>query len=104
MEARLQRLEMDHEDMHQNREKRPHYHHRHSSRYSQSSYRHHEETEWRRHHHYEKRRQNVAKPYLPYVKLPSFSGEGILMYIWDGRQKLKKSFMYMRSWKTKGLG
>jgi len=31
MEARLQRLEMDHEDIHQTRGKRPHYHHRHSS-------------------------------------------------------------------------
>jgi len=76
MEARLQRLEMDHEDMHQNREKRPHYHHRNSSRSSQSSYAHHEETEWRRHNHYEERRPNVAKRYLPFVKLPSFSGEG----------------------------
>jgi len=46
MEARLKRLEMDHEDIHQNREKRPHYHHRHSSQSSQSSYGHHEETEW----------------------------------------------------------
>jgi len=76
MEARLQRLEMDREDAYQNRERRHHHHHRHSSRTSQSSYGYHEEIEWRRHHNHEERRQNVAKPYLPYVKLPSFSGEG----------------------------
>jgi len=63
MEARLQRLEMNHEDTHQYRERR--HHHRYSSRTSQSSYG-----------YYEERRQNMAKPYLPYVKLPSFSGEG----------------------------
>jgi len=27
-------------------------------------------------HNFEDRRQHVAKPYLPFVKLPSFSGEG----------------------------
>jgi len=76
MEARLQRLEMDHEDTHQYRERINYHHQRHASRTSQSSYGHHEETEWRRQQHYEERRQNVAKLYLPYVKLPSFSGEG----------------------------
>ena len=65
MEATLQRLEMDHEDTHQYRERRHSHPHRHASRSSKSSYGHHEE-----------RRQNVAKPYLPFVKLPSFSGEG----------------------------
>jgi len=65
VEARLQRLEMNHEDTHQYRERRHHHHHRHASRTSQSSYG-----------HYEERHQNVAKPYLPYVKVPSFSGEG----------------------------
>jgi len=65
MEARLQILEMNHEDTHLYYERRHHRHHRHASRTSQSSYG-----------HYEERCQNVAKPYLPYVKLPSFSGEG----------------------------
>nr|AFN88195.1 phytoalexin-deficient 4-2 protein [Phaseolus vulgaris] len=76
MEARLQRLEMDREDTPQYRERRHHHHHRHTSRSSQSSYGHHEEPEWRRHHNFEDRRQNVAKPYLPYVKLPTFNGDG----------------------------
>jgi len=75
MEERLQRLEMDREDIHQYRERRHHHHPRHTSQSYQSSYGHHEKNEWRRHQHYEDRRQNVAKPYLPYVKLPSFSGE-----------------------------
>jgi len=76
MEARLQRLEMDHEDNYQYRERIHSHHHRNASRTSRSSYGHHEETEWRRHPHYEERHQNVAKPYLPFVKLPSFSSEG----------------------------
>jgi len=76
IEARLQKLELDNTSNHQYREKRHHHHHRHALRTSQSSYGHHEEVEWRMHHNFEDRRQNVAKPYLPYVKLPSFSGEG----------------------------
>jgi len=51
MEARLQRLEMNHEDTYQYRERRHHHLHKHASRTSQSSYG-----------HYEERRQNVARP------------------------------------------
>ena len=36
---------------------------------------HEEEDKWRMHH-VDDRRQNVAKPSLPFVKIPSFSGEG----------------------------
>jgi len=75
MEAGLQKLELDNTTNHQYRERRHHHHYRHASRTSQSSYAHHEEAKWRMHHNFEDRRQNVAKPYLPYVKLPSFSGE-----------------------------
>jgi len=50
------------------------YHHRYESRSSQNYHGHKEEAEWRMHN-YDDRRQNVAKPYLPFVKLPSFSGE-----------------------------
>jgi len=56
---------------------RRHYH-RHSLRSSSNYQGHGEETEWRRQHHhqyYEERLQNVAKPYFPFVKLPSFSGD-----------------------------
>jgi len=69
MEARLQRLEMDHErPHHNNRARRHHHHHRHTSRSSQSFHGNDEEDDWRMHH--EDRHQNMAKPYFPYVKLP----------------------------------
>ena len=68
MEKILQRLEMLNE-----RPQRQRHHHRYESR-SFQNYHGHEEVEWRIHN-YEDRRQNVAKPYLPFVKLPSFSGE-----------------------------
>jgi len=71
MEERLQRLEMmNHRSPRQRR-----YHHRYDSRSSHIYGGYDEETEWRRHQHYEERRQNVAKPYFPFVKLPSFSGD-----------------------------
>ena len=74
-----------------------HHHHRHSSRTSQSSYGYHEEIEWKRHHNHEERRQHVAKPYLPFVKLPSFSGEGDPNVYLGWEAKVAKFFMYMRS-------
>ena len=75
MEARLQSLEITHEEFNQNRERRHHHQHRHSSRTSHSSHGYHGDNERRRHHHHEERRQHVADPYSPNVKLPSFSGE-----------------------------
>ena len=72
LEERLQRLEMRHEWSPRQRR----HHHRYDSRSSQNYGEFHEETEWRRRHHYEHRRQNVAKPYFSFVKLPSFSGDG----------------------------
>jgi len=59
-----------------------HHAHRHSSRSSSNAHGHEEEHRRRRHHHHhgdrhhhEDGRQNVAKPYFPIVKLPSFSGD-----------------------------
>ena len=54
--------------------------HRHFSRSSSNYQSHEEETEWRRqhhhhHHHHGDRHHHEAKPYLPFVKLPSFSGD-----------------------------
>jgi len=46
----------------------------HDSRSYQNYGGHEEEDEWKRHP-FEDRRQNVARPFLPYVKLPSFSEE-----------------------------
>jgi len=71
MEERLQRLELTHERPHHGRR----HHQRHESRSSQSYGGHGEEAEWRMHN-FEDRRQHVAKPYLPFVKLPSFSEKG----------------------------
>jgi len=72
LEERLQRLGVTHDrSNHGSRHS-----HRHSSRSSSNSHGHEEESGWRRHHHHEDRRQNVAKPYFPFVKLPSFSGDG----------------------------
>ena len=56
---------------------RRHYH-RHSTRSSSNYQSHEEETEWRRqhhHHHHGDRHHHEAKPYFPFVKLPSFSGD-----------------------------
>jgi len=50
------------------------HHPRHDSRSYHNYGGHGEEAEWRMHN-FEDRRQNVAKSFLPYVKLPSFSGE-----------------------------
>jgi len=100
MEERLQRLEMAYERPHPNRErKQPHHHHRHASRSSQSYHGFDEEAEWRRYQ-FEDRRQNVAKPYFPYVKLPTFSGDGDPnVYIgWEAKVE------QMRSKMTKALG
>jgi len=76
LEERLQRLEVTHDrSNHSNHGSR--HSHRHSSRSSFNSHDHEEENGWRRHHHHhEDRCQNVAKPYFPFVKLPSFSGDG----------------------------
>ena len=67
MEERLQRLELAYE--------RPQRGRQHRDLRSYKNYGGHEDAdEWMRHP-FEDRRQNVAKPFLPYVKLPSFSGE-----------------------------
>jgi len=71
-EERLQRLEMHHERSPRQRR----HHHRYDLRSSHNYGGYDEETKCRRHQHYEDRRQNVAKPYFPFVKLPSFSGDG----------------------------
>ena len=71
MEERIQRLEMQHERPLRHRRQ----HHRYESRSSHSYGSYDEETKWRRHP-YEERRQNVAKPYFSFVKLPSFKGDG----------------------------
>ena len=72
LEARLQRLEVVAYDR-PPRGRRPH--HRHEIRSYQAYGNHEEEEEWRIHH-FEDRHQHVAKPSLPFVKNPSFSGEG----------------------------
>ncbi|XP_068489409.1 uncharacterized protein [Phaseolus vulgaris] len=72
MEARLQSLELNREEMHHNRERRTPPPSRHSSRHSHGYY---EDNPRPRHHHHEERRQHVAGPCSPNVKLPSFSGE-----------------------------
>jgi len=71
MEERIQRLEMMNDRS--PRQRRPH--HRYDSRSSHNYGGYDEEIKWRRHQHYEERRQNVAKPYFLFVKLPSFSGD-----------------------------
>jgi len=78
MEKRLQRLEVTLDrSNHSNHGSR--HSHRYSSRSSSTSHDHNEENRRRRHHHHhhrEDRHQNVAKPYFPIVKFPSFSGDG----------------------------
>ena len=74
LEERLQRLEVTNERSNHSNHGRRHSH-RHSSRSSSNYQGHDEETEGRRHQHYEERRQNVAKPYFQFVKLPNFSGD-----------------------------
>jgi len=85
MKARLQSLELAREENHQNRGRR--HHHRNCSRTSHNSHGYHEGTEQRRHHTHEERPQHVATPYLPCVKLPSFSGEGDpnVYFGWEAR-------------------
>jgi len=53
------------------------HYHRHSSRSSCNYQSHEEEIEWRRqhHHHHGDRNHHEAKPYFPFVMLPSFSGD-----------------------------
>jgi len=70
MEERLQKLELAYERPHHGRR----HHQRHESISSQNYHGHEKEAEWRMHN-FEDRRQYVAKPYLPFVKLLSFSGE-----------------------------
>ena len=81
LEERLQRLEMNH-DRSTNSTHGSHHAHRHSSRSSSNAHGNEREHRRRRHHHHhgdrhhhEDGRQNVAKPYFPIVKLPSFSGD-----------------------------
>jgi len=82
MEERLQRLEMQHE--------RPQRQRRHHHKYDSRSYHtygdYDEEAEWRRQP-YEDRRQRVAKSYLPFVKLPSFSGDSDpnVCLVWEAK-------------------
>jgi len=71
MKERLQRLEPTYDRPERGRR----YHQRHESRSCQNYGGHEEEDEWRVHH-FDDWRQNVAKPFLPFVKLPSFSGKG----------------------------
>ena len=71
MEERHQRLESAYDRPQRGRR----YHQRHESRSYQNYGSHEEEDEWRMHH-FDDRRQNVAKPSLPFVKIPSFTGEG----------------------------
>jgi len=70
MEERLQRLEATYDRPQRGRRYNP----RRESRSYQNYGRHEEEDEWRMHH-FDDRRQHVAKPSLPFVKIPSFSGE-----------------------------
>jgi len=89
LEERLQRLEVTLDrSNHSNHGSR--HSHRHSSRSSSISHVHGEESGRRRHHHHhhhEDRRQNVAKPYFPIVKLPSFSGDGDpnVYLVWEAK-------------------
>ena len=59
-----------------------------------------EEEEWRLNN-FEERRQHVPKFSLPYVKIPSFSGEGDPNIYLGWEAKLNKFLMYMRSKKIK---
>jgi len=76
MEERLQRRELAYERPQRGRR----HHQRHESRSYQNYGGHEEEDEWRTHH-FEDRRQNVAKPFLPFVKLLVLVGKVILMFI-----------------------
>ena len=87
MEERLQRLEMINERPQRQRR----HHHRYESRSSQNYQGYEEEAEWRRQP-YEDRRQNVAKPFLPYVKFPSFSGEDDPNVYLGWKAKVEKIF------------
>ena len=71
MEERIQRLEVAYNRPQRARRYNP----RRESRSYQDYDSHEEEAQWRMHH-LDDRRQNVAKPSLPFVKIPSFSGEG----------------------------
>jgi len=71
MEERLQRLEAAYDRS----QRRRRYHPMHESRSYQNYGSHEEEDGWRMHH-VDDRRQNVAKRSLPFVKIPSFSGDG----------------------------
>jgi len=88
MEERLQILEM----MNERPQRQRRHHHRYESRSSPNYHGYDEETEWRRQH-YKDRRQNVAKPFLPYVKLPSFNGDSDanVYLVWE--VKLEQIFM-----------
>jgi len=71
VEERLQRLEAAYDRPQRGRRYDP----RRESRSYQNYGIHEKEDEWRMHH-VDHRRQNVAKSSLPFVKIPSFSGEG----------------------------
>jgi len=71
MEERLQRLEAVYDRPQRGRRYNP----RRKSRSYQNYGSQEEEDEWRMHH-FNDRRQHVAKLSLPFVKIPSFSGEG----------------------------
>jgi len=71
LEERLQRIEAAYDRPHKGRR----YHQRHESR-SYQNYGGYEKEDECRMYHVDDRCQNVAKPFLPFVKLPSFSGEG----------------------------
>jgi len=87
MEERLQRLEM----LNERPQRQRRHHHRYESRNFQNYHGHEEEVEWRMHN-FEDRRQHVAKPYLPFVKLPSFSGEGDPNVYLDWKAKVEQIF------------
>ena len=67
------------------------HHHRYDSRSYHTYADYEEEAEWRRQP-YEDRRQNVAKPFLPYVKLPSFSGDSDPNVYLDWEAKVEQIF------------
>jgi len=88
MEERIQRLEMLNERPQRKRRRN----HRYESRSSPNYHGYDEETKWRRQY-YEDRRQNVAKSYLPYVKLPSFSGDSDPNVYLEWEAKCEQIFM-----------
>jgi len=87
MEERLQRLEAVYDRPQRGQRYNP----RRESRSSQNYGSHEKEDEWRMHL-IDDRRQYVAKPSLPFVKIPSFSGEGDLNIYLGWEAKLEQIF------------